>query len=430
MKPWEYGELRVSGNGRYFQNGEQPFFWLGDTAWLLFVNISEDEAYIYLKNRVQKGYNVIQACLVYATPGMEDVNKMPTHRYDVDTLAYWEHCDRIISMAEELGLYIGLLPSWGSMVKKSIITMENVERYTEFLAKRYGERKNIIWLLGGDMKAAGYEELYHTMGRILKAKCPGQLVGYHPFGRCSSTMWFQDAEWLDFNMFQSGHRRYDQCTLNAWDDNKGDDSQYFGEDSWKYVLKDHALSNKPTLDGEPSYEWILQGLHDKTQPYWVAKDVRRYAYWSVFAGAAGHTYGDNSIIQFFEEEGEGVSYGAKEQWKCALHHEGSGQMGFLKELMLSVDFRQGRCREDLLMGEQGEKYERVAVFAGEDFLLAYSYLGKSYALDVRAYQGKTVYYFKPATGVYSYAGEVTEEVYEVLPVESHGEDKDMVVVIR
>lgn len=55
---------------------------------------------------------------------------------------------------------------------------------------------------------------------------------------------------------------------------------------------------KPVLDGEPSYEWVVQGLHDKKQPYWKAADVRRYAYWNVFAGAAGHTYGHNSIMQF------------------------------------------------------------------------------------------------------------------------------------
>jgi hypothetical protein len=27
--------------------------------------------------------------------------------------------------------------------------------------------------------------------------------------------------------------------------------------------------------------------------------VRRYAYWSVFAGSCGHTYGHNAIMQFY-----------------------------------------------------------------------------------------------------------------------------------
>ena len=40
---------------------------------------------------------------------------------------------------------------------------------------------------------------------------------------------------------------------------------------------------KPVLDGEPSYENIPQGLHHGTEPRGTAADVRRYAYWSVFA---------------------------------------------------------------------------------------------------------------------------------------------------
>lgn len=54
---------------------------------------------------------------------------------------------------------------------------------------------------------------------------------------------------------------------------------------------------KPVIDGEPSYENIPQGLHDPKEVLWKACDVRRYAYWSVFAGAFGHTYGNNSIMQ-------------------------------------------------------------------------------------------------------------------------------------
>lgn len=43
---------------------DKPFFWLGDTAWMLFTNISYEEAYTYLKNRADKGFNVIQAVLI------------------------------------------------------------------------------------------------------------------------------------------------------------------------------------------------------------------------------------------------------------------------------------------------------------------------------------------------------------------------------
>src|SRR3546814_2346564 len=72
------------------------------------------------------------------------------------------------------------------------------------------------------------------------------------------------------------------------------------EDNWRFVTEDLALSpSKPTIDGEPSYENIPHGLHDVTQPRWGAADARRYAWWAVFAGAMGHTYGENSVMQMY-----------------------------------------------------------------------------------------------------------------------------------
>jgi len=53
------------------------------------------------------------------------------------------------------------------------------------------------------------------------------------------------------------------------------------------------------MDGEPSYEQIPQGLHDGTQPFWQEHHVRRYAWWAALAGACGHIYGDNSVMQMY-----------------------------------------------------------------------------------------------------------------------------------
>jgi len=428
-KSWDYGKLKVSSNKRYFENGDKPFFWLGDTAWLIFTNISEKEAYTYLKNRADKGFNVIQSCLVYATEGMRDINKMPVKRYDVASKEYWEHCDSIIDMAEDLGLYMALLPSWGSLLKNNIIIDENAEKYAAFLAKRYGKRKNVLWLLGGDIKPFGYENIYRKMASVFRKNTDEQLIGFHPFGRCSSTMWFADEDWLDFNMFQSGHRRYDQGDLGAWDDNTVNDA-FYGEDNWRYVKRDYKLSEKPTLDGEPSYEWILQGLHDITQPYWVARDVRRYAYWSVFAGACGHTYGDNSVMQFYNAKGSGVTYGARDNWEIAIHHDGSGQMGYLKKLMENVKFTTGKMRDDLLISGQNNRYDRVAVFAGDGFLFAYNYNGVACEINTAEYIGKNIYYFRPSTGIYSFTGKIENPNFKWCPIEVYDEEKDVVLVIK
>ena len=43
--PWQNGKLKVSDNGRYLQheNGT-PFFWMGETGWLLPEKLNRDEA--------------------------------------------------------------------------------------------------------------------------------------------------------------------------------------------------------------------------------------------------------------------------------------------------------------------------------------------------------------------------------------------------
>src|SRR6266704_3242101 len=54
--------FKLSPNGRYFvdQNGK-PFFYLGDTCWLLFQRLNHEELDEYLKDRAAKGFTVIQA---------------------------------------------------------------------------------------------------------------------------------------------------------------------------------------------------------------------------------------------------------------------------------------------------------------------------------------------------------------------------------
>ena len=430
MKFWDYGPLQVCGNNRYLENGGRPFFWLGDTAWLLFQQCSSEEACVYMRNRKQKGFNVLQATLIHNMPGkfQSSLAKAPC---DVTEKGYWDHCEDIVKKAEELGMYMALLPTWGSIVKSGILNLENVGTYGEYLCGRFGDCPNIIWLLGGDIRGDVNPELYRKLGRILKERMPKVLIGYHPFGQTSSSLWFHEEPWLDFNMFQSGHRRYDQGVLKQWDD-VGE--EFYGEDNWKYVDRDLKRENpKPTVDGEPSYEWIPQGLHDPAEPCWQAWDVRRYAYWSVFQGAMGHTYGDNAIMQFYNDSTRPGSYGVREVWQEAMHHEGSSHMGHLAALMNSVNFTAGQAAEALLTSDQKEKYERVAVFAGPDFVFCYDYMGEEFSIRLPKWQGKKQYasWYDPTSGIYSYIGEVsgTKEL-TVRPPKRYCGQNDWVLTIK
>lgn len=69
--------LRVSENGRFFTGQkEEPFFWLGDTGWLLFTKLSREEAVQYLDNRAEKGFNVIQVMVLHEVGAKKPVRRL------------------------------------------------------------------------------------------------------------------------------------------------------------------------------------------------------------------------------------------------------------------------------------------------------------------------------------------------------------------
>lgn len=390
--------LKISANRRYFTDQKgNPFFWLGDTGWLLFSKLTREEAEQYLEDRRKKGFSVIQVMVLHTVAAKNVygdsalINKSVAHPLatdgnnfsDAKQYDYWDHVDYIVDLAAKKGLYMAMVPIWGSNVKAGLVSREEAGDYANWLAERYRNRWNIVWLNGGDTKGSDSSQTWRIIGTTLRKKDPNNLISFHPFGRTSSTEYFPNDDWMDFNMFQSGHRSYDLDTSKS--------EHCFGPDNYRFVNIDYNLKpTKPTIDGEPSYELIPHGLHDTTKPYWQAQDVRRYAYWSVFAGAAGHTYGHNSIMQFHKPTDKGSAYGSKKYWYNALNDEGAREMIYLKKLMLSKSYFDRVPDQSLVVGEQGEKYAYIAATRGNDYAFIYDYTGKPFEVRMGKISGSNV----------------------------------------
>lgn len=409
------GRLKVSDNGRYFVKGDAPFFWLGDTGWLLFSKLTREEAGHYLQDRAAKGFNVIQVMVIH---DVDDVNVygdsalvnknvstplVTEGSSPSDSMAYdfWDHVDYIIDQAASHNLYIALVAVWGSNVKSGKVTKDEASSFAAWLAERYKDKDNIIWVNGGDIKGEDGMEVWQTIGETINRVDTNHLITFHPRGRTQSSTWFHNAAWLDFNMFQSGHRRYDQDTSRS--------ELRYGEDNWKYVQADYQKEPvKPTLDGEPSYEGIPQGLHDPKQPLWKDDQVRRYAYWSVFAGGAGFTYGDNSVMQMLKAGDEHPAYGATMLWTDALQDSGSFQMQYLKALMLNTDDYFSRVPDTTLVIDQGQRYNRIVSTREKDRVLVYTYTGRAFDLKMGVIGSATVKasWYDPRNGEETEIGEI------------------------
>lgn len=400
--------LKVSDNGHFLMTSDgNPFFWLGDTGWLMFGKLTREEGNKYLEDRKKKGFNVIQVMVLHNVKQAVNVyNDSALINNDIatplttpgndfqDSVQYdfWDHVEYFIDLAAEKGLYMALVPVWGSNVKDGWVNTAQAEVYAHWLAKRFGTKTNVIWLNGGDIFGSDSINVWKTIGYTLKKDAPAQLISFHPRGRSQSSWWFHNEPWLDFNMFQSGHRRYDQ-----------DDTRLcYGEDNWRYVETDYLrIPVKPVLDGEPSYEEIPQGLHDTTQPYWTADDVRRYAYWSVFSGACGFTYGHNAVMQFYRPIDKEKAYGARKYWHEALNDPGACQMIHLKNLVLSRDYF-SRVPDQSIITAKGNRYEYQTATRGNGYAFIYTYTGDTIKVNLSKIPGGNIksLWYNPRNGKY------------------------------
>lgn len=377
--------LRVSENKRYLQTSDgKPFFWLGDTGWLLFTKLNTKESDQYLTDRQQKGFNVIQVMILPSLSAVNVYGDSALINKNVaypQTTGYWKHMDTVIDMAAAKGLYMALVPVWGSNVKNGWVSEAQATAYARFLAKRYAGKPNIIWLNGGDIKGSDSLKVWEAIGNTLYKEDKNHLITFHPRGRGQSSEWFHNDEWLAFNMFQSGHKSYAQDTTD----------KAYGEDNWKYVMADYKLTPvKPVLDGEPSYESIPHGLHDSLAPRWGAGDVRRYAYWSVFAGACGYTYGHNVVMQMNRSIDQRGSFGVKGYWQDSIHAQGAGQMKYIKKLMLSRSYYDRVPDQSLIAGPAGGKYGHLVATRGKDYAFIYTYTGRNISVNMGHITGKSV----------------------------------------
>ena len=327
-------KLTVAPSGRFLQTEDgAPFFYLGDTAWELFHRLSLDEAKRYLDDRAEKGFTVIQAVVLGELDGLTVPNANGDVPFaDLDTLAwneaYFRHVDAIVEEANTRGLYIGMLPSWGcfwhSGSAACVFDEDKARAYAETLAGRYRDA-GLIWVLGGDRRPAKERDrrVVAAFAEGLRAGDGGaHLITFHPCGPGMSAEHFHEAPWLDFNMCQTSHAARNH-------------------DNGAFIRHCRELTpGKPVVDGEPRYEQIPVGFYNIGMNPAVRfddYDARQAAYFAVFSGACGHTYGNNNIWQMYDA-GREPRIHANVPWHEALHHPGAQQMGILRRLMERLDF--------------------------------------------------------------------------------------------
>jgi hypothetical protein len=431
--------LKVSENKRYlvYENND-AFFYLGDTAWELFHRLKREEAEHYLTQRAKLGYTVIQAVALAEENGLGApnpygftplLNNDPA-KPDVKEGAendYWDHVDWIVEKANALGVYVGLLPTWGDKWNKKwgqgpeIFTPQNAEIYGEWIGQRY-KGKGIIWILGGDRPIENdtHRAIINAMAKgIRKAVGQSQLMTFHPMGGRGSAEWFHTEEWLDFNMRQNGH---------------GTDFKAYANTRADY----ERTPVKPVIDAEPIYEDHPIAFKANENGHSIAADVRRPLYWNLFTGACGHTYGHHSVWQMFDTGRKPVNLPLM-TWREALEQPGAKQMQYARKLLASRHIGKRVPDDSIIVAGTAESeipgagLKRMVATRSPDglFALIYTPAGRKFKVKMDAIKGDKVkaWWFNPRNGEATLIGEFPNTgTQEFVPPDA-GENLDWVLAL-
>jgi hypothetical protein len=363
---------------------------------------------------------------------------------------YFAHVDWIIGEAARLGLYVGLLPTWGDKLFSQhagagpiVFNAANAHVYGKYLGQRY-RNQPIVWILGGDRGIDSPEVLaiWQAMARGLREGDGGaHLISFHPRGGASSADHLHNEPWLDFNMYQSGHaHRF--IAVHAYAERLA-------------LLK----PRKPFVDAEPAYEdisvafwefvdWnmprrvpddvldanglIKDRAHFK-KGFFNDHDVRVHAYWNFLAGACGYTYGNNAVWQMYRP-GQPIAIPCLFDWRESLTRPGAEQMRFVRALFEAYSLAKLLPDQSLVYGPNPEGPDHVRAAGSSDRSFALLYLPRGKPVDVvlgKVAGGKVqIRWYEPRNGTFTNGPVVENHGIGHFAPPASGPERDWMLILE
>lgn len=168
-----------------------------------------------------------------------------------------------------------------------------------------------------------------------------------------------------------------------------------------------SLPVRPIVDGEAHWEQVPRNADEKEAAgRWDEVDIRNSAYQSVFAGAAGHSYGHVSVYAFAipgdSDQSSGFTRFARISWRQALDAPGARQIGNIKALMLSRPYFTRIPDQSIVIGEVGEGSAHVGATRDRagSYMMIYLPEGRRVTVDLIKLSGVSAnaWWYNPRNG--------------------------------
>ena len=87
--------------------------------------------------------------------------------------------DYIIKTAEKKGIYIGMVCIWGTPVDDGLMNVKEAQAYGKFLAERYKDAPNIVWMIGGDIRGDVKTDVWEALARTIRDIDTHHVMTFH-----------------------------------------------------------------------------------------------------------------------------------------------------------------------------------------------------------------------------------------------------------
>lgn len=366
--------LKVNHHQLY--KDDKPFFYLADTCWSAFTNISNSDWKYYLDYLKQQGFNAIQINVLKQWDASgDDLNLYPfpitrhedgsySFNYSEINQEYFDRAEQMLYEMQKRDMVPVLVLMWCNYVPgtwashlaiNNQFPYEQIESYVKYVTNRF-KKFNPIYFVSGDTDFPTDETVkyYRKVFKVARETDPNAIYTFHIKGRFEELP-EEFKKDIDFFSYQSGHNFEGQHTA--------------------YDIPMHQRSlgfDKPIINTEPCYEQISYSRNMYGR--YSAKDVRTASWSSVLSGAnAGITYGAHGIwswhhtgATFGVVEGEG--FDSPFDWHDAIHFNGANDIAFLKQIM-ETEFPNGCYPTNIKINN--ENSIRSATNSKKDKLIIY-----------------------------------------------------------
>jgi len=394
--------LKISSNHRYLvdQVGT-PFFLNGDAAWSMIVQLSYEQADIYLTDRAGRGFNTVMVNLIekwfadYAPNNIHNVSPWTGAAFTTPNNAYFSLADSMLTLANDKGISVFLDPIYlgygcttgggtgyqGWCTELKAASLNDIKTWGTYVGNRYKSYANIIWLIGGDADPDLSD---------LRAKLDTFAV------------YLIAADDIYPDRLKTGHARLGDQTTYFTESWMGLNGVYNRDVSTIASLTSTAYGRSPV---KPVY--FMEGLYENENSS-TATILRQQMYLPVLRGAFGAFFGNCPIWAFGNANNTWCAVGTT--WQNNLNTAGSQSATHFKNFFTAWNWWTLVPDNGTVLtsgAESGTTLAACAYASDSTCIIVYLPTSRTISINPSVLTGDSLHvnWFDPSSGVYSSVGD-------------------------